>query len=60
MLAPPFMDNRMTSELGLMKPTTEPTHTDDWGGMEDVNGVHISKCWIINRVCQLNKVGRQH
>ncbi len=34
--------------------------TDDRSGMEDVNGVHISKCRIINRVCQLNKVGRQH
>ncbi len=26
MLAPPFMDHRMTLELGIMKPTTKPTH----------------------------------
>ena len=34
--------------------------TDGGSGMEDVNGVHISKCRVINRVRQLNKVGRRH
>jgi len=34
--------------------------TDGWSGMEDVKGVHISKCRVINRVRQLNEVGRRH
>ena len=34
--------------------------TDGWGGMKDVNGFHISKCRVINRVRQLNEVGRRH
>jgi hypothetical protein len=31
---------------------------DGWGGMEDVHGVHISECRVINRVHSLNKVDR--
>jgi len=27
---------------------------DGWGGMEDVHGVYVSKCGVINRVRQLN------
>ncbi len=34
--------------------------TDGRGGMENVYGIPVSECRVINRVCQQNKVCRQH
>ena len=33
---------------------------DSWRGMEHVDSVQVPECWVINRVCQRNKVRRQH